>query len=384
MSSQDQYAPTNADTATATVAADQSPTRIAAQLGVTQDALIHVARDYLIWVLGQVRDPGPYLGLQGTTLAEMLQAAGDVQLQADLSWVEVTSTEIDTLTGTSRTVRRAYKGQGNDFARVSLRPLDVIRLRPVFSDRDEGRVVVTGQVRYPGSFDITRGERLSSILDRAGGTTDEAYPYGAIFTRLSAAIAEKEGNQRAANELESQAAALATAPTPVGMVVSGASLSYLTALATSLRTAPVLGRIMVTADPAVLRLKPELDIVLEPGDTIYIPKRPSTITVAGEVLNAGSFQQQAGFGVQDYVDMAGDTTPNADDSRTFIIYPDGSARPAHKNWLTFSEQLLPPGSTIVVPRDPRPFDTMQFLLNVTDIVSKLAITAASLAVIKKP
>jgi polysaccharide biosynthesis/export protein len=384
VSSQDQYAPTRADIVTATTSTDQPPARIAANLGVTQDALIHVARDYLIWVLGQVRDPGPYLGPQGTTLAEMLQAAGDVQLQADLSWVEVTSTEIDTLTGTSRTVRRAYKGQGNDFARVSLRPLDVIRLRPVFSDRDEGRVVVTGQVRYPGSFDITRGERLSSVLDRAGGTTDEAYPYGAIFTRLSAAIAEKEGNQRAANELQSQAAALATAPQPVtSMVVSPSSLAYLTALATSLRNAPVLGRIMVTADPAILRLKPELDIVLEPGDTIYIPKRPSTIAVTGEVLNPGSFQQQAGYSVSDYLDMAGDTTPNADDSRTFIIYPDGSARPASRSWLTFSADLLPPGSTIVVPRDPRPFDTMQFLLNVTDIASKLAITAASLAVIKK-
>jgi protein involved in polysaccharide export with SLBB domain len=294
----------------------------------------------------------------------------------------VTSTEIDPLSGSSRTVRRAYKGQGNDFMRVSLRPLDVIRLRPVFSDRAEGRVVITGQVRYPGTFDITRGERLSSVLERAGGMTDEAYPYGAIFTRLSAAVAEKEGNQREAAQLESAAASLATAPpSPVAGPVSGSSLAYLSQLAASLRQAPVLGRITVTADPATLRLKPELDIVMEPGDTIYIPKRPSTVTVTGEVLNSGSFQQRGGLSVDDYVSLAGGTTPDADTSRIFVIMPDGTARPARRSWLSFGRDLLPPGSTIVVPRDPRPFDTMTFLIGVSDIASKLAITAASLAVI---
>lgn len=381
LSAQDQYSPTGVNSGT--ISTDQSPAKIAAALGVTQDALIHMARDYLVWVLGQVRDPGPYLAPQGTTLAEMMQAAGDVQLQADLSWVEVTSTEIDPLTGTSHTVRRAYKGQGDDFSRVSLRPLDVIRLRPVFSDRDEGRVVVAGQVRYPGTFDITRGERLSSLLDRAGGMTDEAYPYGAIFTRLSAAIAEKEGNQRAARQLESAAAALATSsPLPGSPPVSGSALAYLSQLAASMRNAPVLGRITVTADPATLRLKPELDIVLEPGDTIYVPKRPSTVTVSGEVLNSGSFQQLSDSSVSDYIDLAGGTTQDADESRTFLIYPDGTARPARRSWFSFSNALLPPGTTIVVPRDPRPFDTMQFLIGITDITSKLAITAASLAVIK--
>jgi protein involved in polysaccharide export with SLBB domain len=139
---------------------------------------------------------------------------------------------------------------------------------------------------------------------------------------------------------------------------------------------------MVTADPAVLRMKPELDIVLEPGDTIYIPKRPSTVTVTGEVLNPGSFQQQGGLKLNEYLDMAGGATQNADESRIFVIFPDGSAQPARRGWFSFNNQMLPPGSTIVVPRDPRPFDTMAFLIAVTDITSKLAVTAASLAVIR--
>ena len=97
---------------------------------------------------------------------------------------------------------------------MSLRPLDVIRVRPVFSDREEGHVTVNGQVRYPGTFDITRGERLSSLLERAGGYTDSAYPYGAVFTRLSAAATEREGNMRESRAINAELGTLASSSNP--------------------------------------------------------------------------------------------------------------------------------------------------------------------------
>jgi len=214
--------------------------------------------------------------------------------------VEVTSTNIDAATGTARTVRTEYKGTVDDFRRVILQPLDVVRFRPVFSDRQEGRVTITGEVRYPGTFDVKRGERLSSVLARAGGLTEEAYAPGAIFTRRTAAIAESEANQREAKELQVALAAAAQRGSFTsnisGASVAGAagaagsnSSDVVNNLIAELRAAPALGRITVTADPAVLQVRPEQDIAMEGGDTLYIPKRPSTVTVTGEVLNTGSF-----------------------------------------------------------------------------------------------
>src|SRR6185503_17979554 len=106
--------------------------------------------------------------------------------------------------------RTSYKGQTGDFQRVSLQPLDVIRLRSVFTDRENGQVSVSGQVKYAGAFNITRGERLSSLLERAGGLTEQAYPYGAVFTRERAAVNEREGNIRQARSIDAQLATLAT------------------------------------------------------------------------------------------------------------------------------------------------------------------------------
>jgi protein involved in polysaccharide export with SLBB domain len=164
--------------------------------------------------------------------------------------------------------------------------------------------------------------------------------------------------------------------------VNASVLTYLQSLVQTLRTQKPLGRITAVLDPVVLVVKPELDILLEPGDQIYIPKRPSTVAVTGEVLNAGAFQYKANLSADDYVSQAGGETRVADTGSMFIIFPDGSAQPIKSSWLSFSgSQSIPPGSTIVIPRDPTPFNTMVFVTNIADILSKLAIAAASLAVI---
>jgi protein involved in polysaccharide export with SLBB domain len=162
-----------ATVATAKSAATQvSLDQIAANLGVPTLELVNSSRDYIVTINGEVRNPGSYLAVADTSLASLIAAAGGVQREADLSAVEITSTVIDTSTGTSRTVRNTLRVTGQDFASISLKPFDSIRLRPVFSDRNGETITIVGQVRYPGTFDVTRGERLSSVLARAGGLTD--------------------------------------------------------------------------------------------------------------------------------------------------------------------------------------------------------------------
>ncbi len=356
--------------------------RLAKALGVTSAELVSLAGDNLVWVLDQVYAPGPYLAAKGTTLSDMIQNGGGVTQRADLSAVEVTSTEVDQLQGRTQTTRQLLAMNDVTFANTRVRPMDVIRLHPIFSDRDSGTVTVSGQVRFPGVFDITREERLSSLLQRAGGLTEVAYPYGAIFTRKQAAITERQGNDRAAREIESQLAILATSPRQQQQQDTSTDLNFLIELSDRLRNTPTLGRIVVTADPTVLAAKPELDVILQPGDALFLPKRPSSVTVSGEVLNSGSFQYQSGLTVDEYIRMAGGTTQSADAGSTFIVLPDGSATPRGDSWLSFGNGgRIPPGATIVVPRDLRPFDWTEVLKDITQITSQLAVTAASLSIL---
>jgi len=359
-------------------APDTVPADIATELGLTLNALTNFAGDYLVWIEGDVHDPGTYLAEGGSALSALIESAGGLELQADLSAVTVTSTELDAGMGTSHTVRNVYRGNGmSDFDKVALHPQDTVIVRQVFSDRETGTVTVVGAVRYPGTFDILRSERLSSVLGRAGGLTDEAYPLGAVFTRISAQQSEAQGNYREAVELQTGALTAATTPN-----VNPAILTYLQSLEQQLLHQPALGRITVTADPTILAVKPELDTLLQPGDFVYVPKRPSTISVSGEVLNPGSFQYRPGMGLDAYIDQAGGYTQVAEDDQTFVIMPDGSARTPSSGMLSFfGSDPIPPGSTIVVPPNPAPFNTMVFLTQLTQVLSQVAIAAASLSVI---
>ncbi len=373
----------NHSTPLTTMSDSEVVNQLARLLHVSDDALLRTASDNLVWILDDVREPGPYLGAPGTSLADMLLAAGGVQQSADLSSIEVTSTEIDQMRGMSHTVRSNYSGDAGQLSAVATRPLDVVRVRPVYSDRQDGTVTVDGQVRYPGVFDITRDEHLSALIKRAGGMSDVAYPYGAIFTRRDAAITEREGNERSARELENEVPTLMLTQRSQSADLASAG-AYLTSLARNLREEPVLGRIVITADPDELAAKPELDFVLQPGDTLFIPKRPSTVTVSGEVLNPGAIQYRSGLSFSDYVKFAGGATQSADEDRTFIIYPDGSSAPIESGWFAFGGgRDIPPGSTIVVPRDLRPFSWSDFLKDVTQITSQLAVTAASLSILSQ-
>jgi polysaccharide export outer membrane protein len=353
----------------------------AMSLSITSDALKRTASDNLVWVMNEVRVPGPYLGAFGSTVEDMIKSAGGLQQDADMSNIEITSTEINRESGATRTTRQSLSAANGQLQLVSIRPMDVVRVRAAYTDRDQGTVTLAGEVRFPGVFDITRDERLSSILQRAGGLSEVAYPYGAIFTRKEAALKEKEGYERTARELESEIPILLAKASNTDPSQTSTGI-YLSSLATSMRDTPVLGRVVITADPTVLAIKPELDFVLEPGDTLYIPKRPSSVTVSGEVLNSGSFQYRAGLSFQDYLRLAGGVSQAADEGRTFVVMPDGSATPISSDWLSFhGSGNIPPGSTIVVPRDISPFNWSQFVKDATQIISQLAVTTASFAVL---
>jgi len=147
-----------------------------------------------------------------------------------------------------------------------------------------------------------------------------------------------------------------------------------------LKSAKPLGRVVFEADPATLASRPDLDIILEPGDKIFMPKRPSSVSVTGDVLNPSSQQFEAGLSPADYIKHAGGYLSTADESHVFVVLPNGAAEPVDSSMWNFSRITVPPGSTVVVPRDLSP-DTLSVLRDVTQVLSQVAITAASLAVI---
>ncbi len=348
------------------------------QLNMDPLMLVNFLIDHRVSVDGAVMGPGVYFVGPNVTLPALLQAAGGTASGADESNVELVSTVFDTVNGRSASQRQALPLRSGLLASYVLRPRDQLHFHQVPTDTGIGSVTIQGEVRYAGTYPIRRGEHLSDVLMRAGGLTSTAYPQGTVFLRKSAAQVEQEGYERAANEIESQLLG------NVGSVGSrGVDPAAVHAFAAQLRTQKALGRVSIIADPSVLAANPSLDPLLEAGDVLFIPQRPSTVAVLGEVMQPGSYSYQPGLTVEDYVKKAGGYAQFSEESMTFIVQPDGSARKVEKSWLGFDTASLPPGSAIVVPRDLAPLDVRQLALDVTSIVSSFAVTAASLAVLSK-
>ena len=195
------------------------------------------------------------------------------------------------------------------------------------------------------------------------------------MTRESVRREQEEGFRRAARELNN-----AITVAVLRRDVSADAIFAARQLTESLASVEAPGRVVIESDPAVLRTQPSKDTVLEPGDHINIPKRPNFVIVVGDVLNPGALQFEPGKDVEDYVDESGGLQNSADDKRVFVVYPNGVASPVNISRWAYSSVQIPPGSTIVVPKDTSPLK-MEFVRDIVGIFSQLALAAASIAVI---
>jgi len=335
--------------------------------------------EHALMVRGEVRRPGIY-PIGEATLNEVAQAAGGVTRAADFKNIEVSHFTIDGPQGSANVDRQTLSLTLADFARVPLFTGDVVHFNSVYDRRDNGPVTLAGEFKQAGLFDIRRGEKLSELIRRAGGLTDDAYPYGAILTRQSAQKAEQEGIDRSIRQVDAGLTAAVVNASSANANTTNSTVASLQAAQSELKSAKPLGRVVFEADPATLASRPDLDIVLEPGDRIFVPKRPSSVAVTGDVLNPSSQQFEAGLSPADYIKHAGGYLSTADEDHVFVVLPNGAAEPVGSSIWNFSKITVSPGSTVVVPRDLSP-DTLSVLRDVTQVLSQVAITAASLAVI---
>ena len=248
-----------------------------------------------------------------------------------------------------------------------------------FSSLEESSIRLSGEVMYPGTYAIQKGEKLLDIMERAGGLSEVGYPLGAVFTRKKIAEEQKISFERSANLLE-QAIADALTGGNIQNISSG-GLAPVSVLISRLRNTRPIGRLIVNTDPLVLKKDPFSNILLEDGDSLYIPKRPSSINVVGEVNTPSSHTFSSDVSINEYIRRAGGLRTTADSTGIYVILPNGESSLVNRRGISRKHSNLLPGSTVVVPRDPRPFDWLVMTRTITPIFANLATSAAAIAAI---
>ena len=262
---------------------------------------------------------------------------------------------------------------------ASARPLkngDVINISSVVGV-DPRTIKLTGEIQNPGSYSIQPGDRILDIINRAGGFSTEAYFQGSVYLREDVAEAQKVAFERAADELENTIVDIVTQNS---VNVGEYTILPISNLIKKLREEEPVGRMIVNLDTLQLKSDPIVNFVVQDGDELYVPKRPSSVSIVGEVLNSATVGFNPGFTIDEYIDQAGGLKDSADRNKIFVILPNGKAQLVKKS-LFKSEKGILPGSTIVISRDSKPFDAIRWTQIITPILADLATSAAAIAAI---
>ncbi|NNF67437.1 MAG: hypothetical protein HKM98_08000 [Gammaproteobacteria bacterium] len=339
-----------------------------------------------VTVGGRIIGEGVYPLEAGMRVSDLIRAGGGLQeaaytLQAELTryYAEGGETRRTELL----TVDLGAILSGDRAADLQLRAYDNLIIKEIPQWQVQESVVVDGEVRFPGTYILQRGETMSSVLARAGGLTDLAFPTGSVFVRKDLMRREQEQIKNLASRLEADIVAFSLQALQTDANAAQA-LSIGQSLLQQLRETRATGRMVIDVDNVLANQgDPVQDVVMRDGDKLLIPKKNQEVTVLGEVQYATSHIYQPGLGRDDYISRSGGLTDKADKKRIYVVRANGAVLAGEgSRWFQRANTAeIRPGDTIVAPLDADRMSSLALWTNVSQIVYQLALAAASASAI---
>lgn len=313
-----------------------------------------------VYISGEIKNPGTYPYADNMTLEDFVITAGGLKETASLVRVDVARRIKDNKgTEASATVSQNFTFGLKDGFIVDgepgfvLEPYDQVFVRKSPGYRVQKLVTVKGEVLYAGEYSLNRkNERLSNLIERAGGITAFGYTKGAKLTR----VANEDEKKRMADVLDLMRRELGEGLTD--------------SLKLELDSVFTVG---IDLEEALAKPGSSADIVLREGDVISVPEMTSTVKINGAVMMPNTVTYLDGKNVGYYLNQAGGYSQNAKKSKKFIIYMKG-----HVEKVKARSKKVEPGCEIVVPNKVKK-NTFGNIMGYTTSIASLAMMVASIA-----
>jgi protein involved in polysaccharide export with SLBB domain len=340
-----------------------------------------------VTIRGDVLRPGQYPLSQGMTIAKLVRMAGGFRRSAYRQVADLTSYVVqdDKKVETTHSVVELEKAlAGDSSADVTLRPGDVLGIRQMTGWQDIGAsITVQGEVKFAGTYGINEGERLSSILKRAGEFREDAYPAGAILERIQVRELGEKSRQEMIRRLETTSINMQP-----GSMQAQEQLSLQQSLQqqqqqilNQLRTHPASGRLVVNISRDISKWEnTPMDIEIRAGDTLLIPKRPNFVIVMGQVYNPTAITYLPGKELKWYLKQAGGVARSGNGKELFVVRANGSVAGHSGIWSgrDIMNLRMHPGDSVVVPEKIYGGSTaLRNILAMAQVMSSVSIAGAA-------
>lgn len=351
-----------------------------------------------VTVTGEVNRPGKYEYAENMTVKDLVFAAGGLKESAYIDEAELASSAIEAGRSFAISYEKIDLGKamaGDPANDLKVNPYGTLFVKKIPGWREENYVEISGEVVFPGKYIVRKGDRLSSLIERAGGFTPRAYIKGAAFTRESVRRLQQKNIDEAVNRLEktilsTAASTIQAAMTPEEAKQQAAALDQKKELLARMRAVRAKGRISIDVDEATKARGSSFDVRLEDMDRLVVPERPAEVHVMGSVYNQTAFVYDPSEPISSYIKKAGGFTEDANEDGIYILKEDGTAKSrrydgswgfrwdsANHRWVSggFMNATLDPGDTVVVPEKVEKIAWLREIKDITQILYQIAVTA---------
>lgn len=285
---------------------------------------------------GEVAMPGNYPYADNMTLEDLILQAGGLLEGASTVRVNVSRRIVNPSSAVPTEqlsenfsisiIGGLASGEGQKFM---LKPYDIVHVRKSPGYAPQEMVRLNGEILFTGNYALEkRNERVSSLLSRAGGLIEGAYVKGAQLTRK---LTEEEYRVRQET---------------LRMAMQNSKSGQGDSIALSQIEVSDHYNVGIDLEKALAYPGSTYDVVVKPGDVLYVPEQQSTVKIAGDVMFPNTVVYVPGKKLSYYVDQAGGYGQRAKKGKAFIIYMNGSVAKAGRN------AVIEPGCQIIVPSKP--------------------------------
>ena len=206
-------------------------------------------------------------------------------------------------------------------------------------------VNIEGAVLKPGRYLMSDDESLDDLIEKSGGFTKNAYPFGAVYENQNAFMINAMAKDKLYQEFIDNIITVSQ-KNPMG-----SDLTSMVELTENLKDSMPNGRVVID----FLDENATESLVLKDGDRITIPEKSDHIYIYGEVNYEGALKFDDSGDLDFYINKSGGLKENADEKGIYVLHPNGDSQRASLTKSLFQnapsdKMILYPGSIIFVPR----------------------------------
>ena len=320
-----------------------------------------------VTVHGEVAHPDSYPYADNMTLEDLIIQAGGLKEAASTVRIDVSRRiKNPRSTADNDTIGQMYTFSLKDGFVIDgqpgfiLQPYDEVYVRRSPGYQAQQNVVIDGEILFGGNYAMTnREERLSDLVNKAGGPTNLAYLRGAKLTRVASA-----GEKKRMGDV-------------IRLMSRQLGEAMIDSLGIGVEDTFTVG---IDLEKALTNPKGSADLVLREGDVVFIPKNTNTVTINGAVMVPNTVSYMKGKDVDYYLNQAGGYSDNARKSKKFIVYMNGQVTKVKGS----GKKQIEPGCEIIVPSKAKKKGNIANILGYATSFSSLGMMIASIAnLIKK-